>query len=103
MPKRRQPWEVWEITRKRIWLRDGKKCVRCGVSLKLNECHINHIISGKLGTNEDHNLRTLCPNCHALRADLRHNGMRGRAVAKGIIPPNWRELVWEDDELDDIK
>lgn len=96
MPKRRQPWEIWRETRKRIWDRDGRKCTRCGVNVELEECHIDHIRSGKLGTNEDTNLRTLCRRCHVLRADMRHRGMIAKALEDGIIPPNWRELVWED-------
>lgn len=99
MPKKRQPKEIWSITRKRIWLRDEKKCVRCTKYVALNKCHIDHIKSGKLGTNEDKNLRTLCIRCHILRADLRHSGMRANAIVQGIIPPNWRHLVWDDDEL----
>lgn len=94
MPRRRQPNAIWNITRKRIWLRDGKKCVHCETALALNQCHIDHIKSGKLGTNEDHNLRTLCVRCHVLRADLRHDGLRAKAVKHGIIPPNWRPLLW---------
>lgn len=99
MPKSRQPKEIWSVTRKRIWLRDKKQCIRCNQLLLLNECHIDHIISGKHGTNEDSNLRTLCVKCHVLRSDLRHNGMRGNAIAKGIIPPNWRQFVWDEQDL----
>jgi 5-methylcytosine-specific restriction enzyme A len=100
MPKRRQPKEIWAITRKRIWIRDGGKCVRCDKTVSLNNCHIDHIRSGKLGTNEDQNLRTLCIVCHVLRADSRHSGMRANAISKGIIPPDWRHLAWEDEDLD---
>lgn len=96
MPKKLQSRAIWESTRKRIQLRDDKKCVRCAKVVLLNKCHIDHIKSGKLGTNEDGNLRTLCARCHVLRADLRHDGMRANAIAKGIIPPNWRQLVWDD-------
>jgi 5-methylcytosine-specific restriction endonuclease McrA len=58
--------------------------------------HIDHIISGKGGSNADSNLRVLCRRCHVLRADRRHRGMIAPALRAGIIPPNWRELVWED-------
>lgn len=101
MPRKRQPKEIWFVTRKRIWLRDGCKCVRCKNPVSLDECHIDHIRSGKLGSNEDKNLRTLCVGCHVLRADLRHRGMIAKALADGIISPNWRHLVWEDSELKD--
>lgn len=96
MPKKRQPRDIWHVTRERIWIRDGCKCVKCSIPLLLNECHIDHIKSGKLGTNHDSNLRTLCRRCHVLRADHRHRGMVANALKKGIIPPDWRELVWWD-------
>lgn len=95
MPRKRQPLELWRITRERIWKRDGCKCIRCSTLLPLNGCHIDHIKSGKHGSNADSNLRTLCRRCHVLRADNRHRGMIASALRDGIIPPNWRELVWE--------
>lgn len=96
MPKKRSPSEIWRELRKIVWLRDNKCCVRCNKPLKLSECHIDHIKSGKLGTNKLSNLRTLCKTCHVLRYDFRHRGMIHKALQQGIIPPNWRELVWED-------
>ena len=77
------------------WERDGRKCVHCETSVALESCHIDHIRSGKLGTNQLSNLRTLCRRCHVLRADKRHRGMIASALRDGVIPPNWRELVWE--------
>lgn len=96
MPKRRPPREVWIAIRECVWRRDGKQCVRCRVILNLNECHIDHVQSGKRGTNKFSNLRTLCRVCHVLRADHRHQCMIAAALRDGIIPPNWRELVWEE-------
>lgn len=83
------------VTRRRIFERDGHKCVRCQIFVELNNCHIDHIKSGKLGTNEDKNLRTLCIRCHVLRADMRHRGMIYKAIRDGIIPLNWRDHLWE--------
>lgn len=100
MPKSRQPREIWQETRERIWLRDKGRCQgpycadKPEWSIKLSECHVDHIRSGKLGSNCDDNLRVLCRRCHVLRADHRHKGMIGKALELGIIPPNWRELVW---------
>lgn len=96
MPKKRLPKEVWFEVRKIIWKRDGGKCVRCRIKLELNECHIDHIISGKNGSNSLNNLRTLCRKCHVLRADKRHRGMISKALKDGVIPSNWREFTWED-------
>ncbi|MFB5192010.1 HNH endonuclease [Alicyclobacillus fastidiosus] len=99
MPRRRPPKDVWiESIRPAVWNRDGRKCVRCGAQVALDDCHIDHIRSGKLGDNTMKNLRTLCRRCHVLRADHRHQGMIASALRDGIIPPNWRELVWEDDQ-----
>jgi 5-methylcytosine-specific restriction protein A len=96
MPKRRPPKEVWQHLREIVWKRDGKQCVRCGTPLHIDECHIDHIKSGKLADNSLKNLRTLCRRCHVLRADMRHRGMIAKALEDGIIPANWRELVWDD-------
>lgn len=98
MPKKRQPKEVWLETRRKVLARDGYKCSRpsCAVSLTEQSAHIDHIRSGKLGTNRMDNLRSLCRRCHVLRADFRHRGMISAALRDGVIPPNWRQLVWED-------
>ena len=103
MPKKRQPKEIWEETRRRIWERDGRRCVSSLQSplctgkngLALEECHIDHVKSGILAGNEDSNLRTLCRTCHVLREDNRHRGMMAGALRDGVIPPDWRRHVWE--------
>jgi hypothetical protein len=64
--------------------------------VSLQEAHIDHIQSGKRGRNDLRNLRVLCRYHHVLRADHRHRGMIAAALADGLIPPNWRELVWDD-------
>lgn len=101
MPKSRQPIEVWQETRRKVWERDKGHCQgpyckdKPEWSLSLKKCHVDHIKSGKLGTNKLSNLRILCRRCHVLRADKRHRGMIAKALRDGIIPPDWRELVWE--------
>lgn len=101
MPKSRQPKEIWVQTRETVWKRDKGKCQgpyckdKPFWSIKLDECHIDHIKSGKLSSNKLSNLRTLCRYCHTLRADNRHRGMIAAALRAGVIPPNWRILVWE--------
>ena len=100
MPKVRLPQEVWDVRREQAWLRDKGRCQgpyckdKPEWSIALEECHCDHIISGKRGSNELDNLRTLCYRCHVLRIDNRHRGMIANALKKGIIPPNWRPLVW---------
>ena len=96
MPKKRPPKEVWSKIREIIWIRDGRCCTRCHTPLFLNECHIDHIISGKYGTNKFNNLRTLCRRCHVLRYDYRHRGMIAKALEDGVIPVDWRKYTWED-------
>lgn len=95
MPKKRQPLEIWRKTRLKVLERDEYRCTRCGIAVAVSTAHIDHIQSGKLGSNHMSNLRTLCRRCHVLRADSRHRGMIASALKDGIIPPNWRELAWE--------
>src|SRR5215813_7123512 len=91
MPKKRPPKEIWQTLRQIVWERDGGQCVRCRVPVTFEQFHCDHIRSGKLGNNSLKNLRSLCKRCHILRADHRHQGMIAKALAEGIIPPNWRE------------
>jgi 5-methylcytosine-specific restriction endonuclease McrA len=95
MPKHRQPREIWQETRVTVLKHDGFSCVHCGAVVSVETAHIDHIKSGKNYGNELSNLRTLCRHCHVLRADNRHRGMIASALRDGIIPANWRELVWE--------
>ena len=99
MPKRRPPKEVWAELRRIVWERDGGRCqgqyCTDAPPLPLDVCHIDHIVSGKRGTNKLSNLRTLCRRCHVLRLDSRHRGMIASALRDGIIGPDWRSQVWE--------
>lgn len=101
MPKSRQPEKIWQVTRQKIYQRDKGRCQgpyckdKLEWSIELEVCHIDHIKSGKNSTNQFSNLRVLCRFCHVLRADNRHRGMIGKALQDGIIPPDWRKLVWE--------
>ena len=105
MPRKRQPKEIWFETRRKVWERDGGQCqsplqppiCQGKPHIALEACHIDHIKSGKLAGNEMSNLRVLCRACHVLRVDKRHRGMIANALRDGIIPPNWRELVWDDE------
>lgn len=97
MPKSRLPNEVWfENIRPMVLERDNFKCTNCSRIVSLDNCHIDHIISGKQGNNKLSNLRTLCIPCHSLRQCNRHRGLTANAIKKGLIPPNWRELTWDD-------
>lgn len=103
MPKKRPSREIWNEIRRKVWERDGGQCqspllpplCQGKPSISLEQCHIDHIKSGKLATNKLSNLRVLCRRCHVLRLDHRHRGMIAAALRDGLIPPNWRELTWE--------
>ncbi len=96
MPKHRPSKEVWQQLRILVWNRDQGRCQHCLEQVSLETCHIDHIRSGKLGTNKLSNLRVLCRRCHVLRMDFRHRGMIASALRDGIIPPDWCGLVWDD-------
>lgn len=52
----------WNNLRKKVFQRDGYKCVKCGFSKNLTVDHITPRHAG--GTDELNNLRTLCALCH---------------------------------------
>lgn len=101
MPKSRPPKEIWQHLREIVYKRDKGKCQgpyckdKSDWSIELDKCHIDHIKSGKLADNKISNLRVLCRYCHVLRSDNHHRGMIAKALSDGIIPPNWRSLVWD--------
>lgn len=55
--------------RKAIYRRDGYQCAVCGDPRRLQIHHIDHRSQG--GGNEQMNLITLCPICHALAHDTK--------------------------------
>ena len=61
----------------------------------LAEAHIDHIVSGKRGSNKLSDLRTFCRMRHLLCADGPHRGMIARALRAGVIRANRWDMVWE--------
>lgn len=97
MPKSRLPYNIWyKNIRPAVLKRDNYRCTNCSKLVSGENCHIDHIVSGKTGSNKISNLRTLCISCHSLRQCNRHRGLTAKAVGDGLIPPNWRQLTWED-------
>lgn len=97
MPKSRLPKEIWdENIRPKVRKRDSCKCTKCNKTVSLQECHIDHIVSGKFGSNKISNLRTLCIYCHSLRQCNRHRGLTAKSIERGMLPAKWRHLTWDD-------
>ena len=97
---RRLPKPIWRQRREQVWARDGGRCrgpyCQGAPPIPLEAAHVDHIVPLSMGgTNALSNLRTLCRRCHVLRADNAHRGMIAAALRDGIIPPDWRPLVWE--------
>lgn len=81
-----------------VLARDGHVCVRCGAALDSSTARVDRV--SKLESDKKpSNLRTLCAPCYVLRLIPGREGLRAQALADGIIPPDWRSLVWDDDEL----
>ncbi len=100
MPRKR-PHQVWQPLRQIIWQRAGGMCqYPYGPHpVTLEACHIDPIRSSTKVTPSLTNLRALCRYHHILRADRPHAGMIAKALADGLLPLNWREFVWDDDQL----
>ena len=107
MTGKRQSPKLWAKTRVRIFKRDRGECQSpeyahpkkvglCQRKMSLSQCHIDHIIPlAKGGTNRANNLRVLCPICHALRADKTHAMLRLGMFADGLLPANYKNLLWD--------
>ena len=62
----------WEAVRQRILVRDGYRCVECGMTREEHrqrfgtDLHVHHIqtLKAEMGLNFDWNLVTLCEGCH---------------------------------------
>lgn len=69
----------WNERRKRVFMRDGNKCVKCswpeGAKRRSRELHVHHIrpLSQK-GDHSLENLITLCHLCHR-KVDIMHSGV----------------------------
>lgn len=59
--------------RKRIFERDGKRCIECGSTDDLTIDHI--VLRSAGGTSLDDNLRTLCASCNNARPKRNHGSM----------------------------
>ena len=102
MRRRRRVQPVVWFTRYRpaVWARDSGFCQGPYCThqppIPLEQAHIDHIVPlSRGGNNALDNLRTLCRRCHVLRAGREHQGMIAGALRDGIIPPDWRPLVWD--------
>lgn len=73
------------LTRKEVYRRDGFRCALCDSPRYLQ---IHHAIPRSGGGNgTEHNLITLCSDCHALAhgTDLRDTGIEQRDVEQAIV------------------
>lgn len=80
-----------------VWERDGKRCARCRRELPdFRDCRTDKITAG-----DGDDLCTLCVPCYILRGEARRwrTANIGVLVAAGILPKNWRDLVWFDKEI----
>jgi 5-methylcytosine-specific restriction protein A len=94
--RRRPRREEWHEIRSQVWQRDGGMCQHCHCAVALDKFHCDHIQPVvERGKHHLDNLRVLCRCCHVLRASNTHRGMMAKALKDGIIPADWRGLVWE--------
>ncbi len=63
-----------------IYSRDGYKCLKCGQT-DINELSLDHVIpKSKGGSNDEHNLQTLCRCCNSRKGDQAIDYRSGQAV-----------------------
>lgn len=85
--------EAWNAEGRAIWERGGKRCARCLRELPdYRDCRTD--TAPTQPADEEH--VTLCVPCYTLRSHAKRwrTANMGAMVAAGILPKNWRELVW---------
>lgn len=101
MPRQRPEPSIWAKQRRQAWETYGGLCqgpyCRGKPPLPLSQVQIDHQYSGKLANNAQRFLRPLCKRCHALRLDYRHRGLIVKALQQNLIPPDWRQFLWDND------
>lgn len=65
--KRRKGGKISSARAKRLFERDGGKCLRCGSEHDLTADHVKPVSQG--GTSAYSNLQTLCRSCNANKAN----------------------------------
>lgn len=60
----RMPGFQWDELRRRVFERDGNKCIQCG-DVATDCDHITPVALG--GTNDPENLQSLCSRCHDVK------------------------------------
>lgn len=58
--------------RKRIFKRDGQRCLHCGKTKSLSVDHVVAVVNG--GGNDDENLQTLCRSCNSSKGAKAFDG-----------------------------
>lgn len=89
MPKRSHRTTISASTKRRVVEQDYYKCVRCQTPVTLSTARLY------TPSAQPEKRRTLCKRCDVLRVEGLHRGMIAQALEEGIIPANWRELVWD--------
>lgn len=86
--------EIKTSIKKTVWIRDGCKCIFCGIKVPWNyaNAHLKKRSEGGLGIPE--NLFTACQNCH----NEEDNGLnakeyeeKAKTYLKAIYGVNWKE------------
>ena len=78
----------WPERRRLVHLRDEGRCVRCGITVPLEKCHIHHLVRrSQGGTHEFTNLVTVCRDCHTCMEEHQHMRAIGlyRISSSGLI------------------
>lgn len=68
----------WRKLRVRVLLRDNRRCVLCGSTMKLTVDHITPVSQG--GTDQMVNLRTLCEGCHQRKTSMEGHTTRSNTT-----------------------
>jgi 5-methylcytosine-specific restriction enzyme A len=97
----RRPPSVKNPLERLVWERAAGQCLfpPGPHPIPVDACHIDHIVPlTRGGTHTLDNLRVLCRRHYVLRSTHVTEHRIVAALRDGVIPSNWRELVWDEGE-----
>ena len=90
--KRSKACDITQAVKKKVWERDGERCIICGSPNAMPNAHFIPRSKGGLGIEQ--NIVTLCLNCHHAydnTADRQIYRAKIKAYLEGIYGLEWSE------------
>lgn len=93
MNKRTKATDIPQTVKKKVWERDGHRCIVCGNPEAMPHGHFVRRSKGGLGIEQ--NIVTLCTRCHH-EFDNGKNGMHYQAIVRDYLKAHYKNWIESD-------